>query len=132
MLLGMAILCISQPVILSSPLDAQVTCVFSGRCILPCQMKPHVGDEVIHWYHTKNPDSPVHSYYQGKDQLAYQDKKYKGRTSLFPDQIRLGNESLLLSDVKIQDEGRYKCYTSNKEGNDETFVNLKVEGMSYS
>ena len=129
----MAILCISQPVILSSSLDAQVTCVFSGHCILPCQMKPHVGGEVIHWYHTKNNESPVHSYYQGKEQLALQDPKYAGRTSLFLDQIPLGNESLLLADVKIQDEGKYKCYTSTKKGNDETtFVNLKVEGMSYS
>lgn len=109
--------------------DVQVNCIFSERCILPCSIEPNGGDEVIHWYNTNNKDNPVHSYYEKNNQLRYQDPKYKGRTSLFLDQIAPGNASLLLTDVKIQDEGRYKCYTSTTKGNDEKFVNLLIQAL---
>ncbi|XP_062377283.1 V-set domain-containing T-cell activation inhibitor 1-like isoform X2 [Sardina pilchardus] len=112
--------------------DTQVTCIISERCILPCSIEPHGGIEVIHWYHTKNSDNPVHSYYHGKDQLKLQDKAYSGRTSLFTDKISSGNVSLSLTGVKTQDEGRYKCYTSTKNGNDEQFVKVVVEGSFKS
>ncbi|XP_076146169.1 HERV-H LTR-associating protein 2 [Alosa pseudoharengus] len=108
--------------------NAQVTCVISERCMLPCTIEPHGGDVVIHWYHAKNNDNPVHSYYQGKDQPSYQDSRYRGRTSLFTDLISPGNASLSLTDVKIEDQGRYKCYTSTRKGNDEQFVEVEVEG----
>ncbi|XP_062377561.1 CD276 antigen isoform X2 [Sardina pilchardus] len=111
--------------------DAQVTCIISEHCILPCAME-HGDDVVIHWYHAKNNDNPVHSYYQGRDRLEYQDTKYSGRTYLFTDLISSGNASLSLTDVKIQDQGRYKCYTSTKKGNDEQFVNVEVEAALTS
>ncbi|XP_041922888.1 V-set domain-containing T-cell activation inhibitor 1 [Alosa sapidissima] len=108
--------------------NAQVTCVISKRCMLPCTIEPHGGDVVIHWYQAKNNDNPVHSYYLGKDQPLYQDSRYRGRTSLFTDLISPGNASLSLTDVKIEDQGRYKCYTSTTKGNDEQFVDVEVEG----
>ncbi|XP_048122435.1 uncharacterized protein hhla2b.2 isoform X2 [Alosa alosa] len=107
--------------------NAQVTCVISKRCMLPCTIEPHGGDVVIHWYQAKNNDNPVHSYYLGKDQPFYQDSRYRGRTSLFTDLISPGNASLSLTDVKIEDQGRYKCYTSTTKGNDEQFVKVEVE-----
>uniref|UniRef100_A0A3B4XBP5 Immunoglobulin V-set domain-containing protein n=1 Tax=Seriola lalandi dorsalis TaxID=1841481 RepID=A0A3B4XBP5_SERLL len=74
----------------------------------------------------KNPS--VHSFYYNTDQLAHQDQRYRGRTSLFKDQISRGNASLQLTGAKLQDQGRYKCYTSTLSGNQELFSNLKVEG----
>ena len=70
----------------------------------------------------------VHSYYGDQDQLADQDPLYKGRTSLFYDQISGGNASLHLTRVTLQDQGRYLCYTSTAEYNQETFVTLTVTG----
>uniref|UniRef100_A0A665UUX1 Ig-like domain-containing protein n=1 Tax=Echeneis naucrates TaxID=173247 RepID=A0A665UUX1_ECHNA len=77
----------------------------------------------IHW--TAN-GPVVHSFYTDQDQLAHQNQNYRGRTSLFKDQISRGNASLQLREVKVQDEGRYRCYTSTMRGNQEAFVELRV------
>uniref|UniRef100_A0A3B3X433 Ig-like domain-containing protein n=1 Tax=Poecilia mexicana TaxID=48701 RepID=A0A3B3X433_9TELE len=84
-------------------------------------------DPLIHWYQVSAGDLLVHSYYHSKDQLGQQNQNFKNRTSLILDQISRGNASLLLKQVKIQDEGRYKCYTSTSTGYKESFINLKTE-----
>ncbi|KAM4719036.1 uncharacterized protein FYW61_016590 [Anableps anableps] len=91
--------------------DAEVSCAFRKRCMLPCQFQ-YDYDPLIHWYKVSAGDPVVHSYYTGRDQLRYQDQNFKSRTSVFQDQISRGNASLLLKGVKIIDEGRYRCYTS--------------------
>lgn len=104
--------------------DANISCIISEDCILPCSFRP-TGPVVIHWYKQQ---IPVHSYYYNKDQFGLQNKHFSGRTSLFNSQIPHGNASLLLRRVKMQDKGRYKCYTSTRKGNQEIFVNLGVRG----
>uniref|UniRef100_A0A3P8Q2K0 HERV-H LTR-associating 2b, tandem duplicate 2 n=1 Tax=Astatotilapia calliptera TaxID=8154 RepID=A0A3P8Q2K0_ASTCA len=105
--------------------DTEVSCVFMERCVLPCSFK--IGNEiVIHWFKTPR-DLHVHSFYYSRDQLGNQDQYYRNRTSLFKDQISSGNASLQLTSVEVQDEGRYKCHTSTITGNQESFVNLKVD-----
>ncbi|CAL8319547.1 unnamed protein product [Boreogadus saida] len=47
-------------------------------------------------------------------------------TSLFNDQISGGNTSLRLARVNLQDQGRYLCYASTSQYNQETFVTLTV------
>ncbi|XP_053332058.1 HERV-H LTR-associating protein 2 [Clarias gariepinus] len=111
---------------ITSPLkDTQVTCLFHEDCILPCSFIP-TGGVVIHWYKQQ---IPVHSYYYNKDQFGLQNKHFSGRTFLFNLQIAQGNASLMLHKVKVQDRGRYKCYTSTRKGNQETFVNLGVKAL---
>ncbi|XP_037828996.1 CD276 antigen isoform X2 [Kryptolebias marmoratus] len=107
--------------------DPEVTCVFNSSCLLPCQFQ--VGsDPLIHWILMRGTANIyVHSYYENQDQLGNQDQLFKGRTSMFKDQISRGNASLLLRGVKVQDEGRYKCYTSTTGGNKESFISLKTE-----
>uniref|UniRef100_A0A3Q4H8F7 Immunoglobulin V-set domain-containing protein n=1 Tax=Neolamprologus brichardi TaxID=32507 RepID=A0A3Q4H8F7_NEOBR len=73
-------------------------------------------------------DLNVHSFYNNKDQLKLQSERFRGRTSLFNDQISAGIASLQLTKVEVQDEGRYKCYTSTDRGNQESFINLKIKG----
>lgn len=98
--------------------------------MLPCKFS--TGDEVvIHWIHL-NSKNQVHSYYYNKDQLELQSETFKGRTSLFNDQISRGNASLQLRGVKVQDEGKYQCYTSTISGNKELFIKLNVYGMKNS
>uniref|UniRef100_A0A667Y9H1 Ig-like domain-containing protein n=1 Tax=Myripristis murdjan TaxID=586833 RepID=A0A667Y9H1_9TELE len=106
--------------------EANVTCIIHDDCILPCSFRP-TGTVVIHWYKQQ---IPVHSYYYHKDQFGLQNKHFSGRTCLFNSQITAGNASLLLRRIKVQDKGRYKCYTSTRKGNHETFVNLEVKGQS--
>lgn len=106
--------------------DPQVKCQVFASCLLPCAFKPGQ-DEVIHWYHERNNDNPVHSYYQGQDRFTHQDKQYKGRTSLSPKEDIMGGEaSLTLKDVKTSDEGRYRCYTSTSNGRQDKYVVVQV------
>ncbi|XP_035981036.1 CD276 antigen-like [Fundulus heteroclitus] len=109
-----------------SEADTEVSCVFSESCMLPCQYQVD-SDPLIHWYHISDGESVVHSYYKDQDQLGFQVENFKNRTSLFQDQISRGNASLLLRGVKVQDEGKYKCYTSTTRGFQQSFVNLKAE-----
>uniref|UniRef100_A0A674D1G6 Ig-like domain-containing protein n=1 Tax=Salmo trutta TaxID=8032 RepID=A0A674D1G6_SALTR len=106
--------------------DIHVTCVFSEDCVLPCSFQ-HGSEEVIHWLQPEDKDLTVHSYYYNTDQLKQQSQPYRGRTALFNDQIPKGNASLLLRGITLQDQGRYKCYTSTLKGNKESFVNIAVE-----
>ncbi|XP_045900879.1 CD276 antigen-like isoform X1 [Micropterus dolomieu] len=106
--------------------DAEVSCVFMESCILPCSFQGGT-DAVIHWYHVTAGDTPVHSYYNNQDQLGYQGQHFRGRTSLFKDQISGGNGSLHLTWVEVQDQGRYKCFTSIIRGNKNSFINLQVD-----
>ncbi|KAK9527434.1 hypothetical protein VZT92_013997 [Zoarces viviparus] len=102
--------------------DAEVSCVFMESCILPCSFE---ADEylVIHWYQVKG-NIRVHSYYEEKD---HQSDSFSGRTSLFNDQISRGNASLRLKVVKVQDQGRYKCYTRTWTGAEASFIHLKID-----
>ncbi|KAK0132664.1 HERV-H LTR-associating protein 2 [Merluccius polli] len=102
--------------------STQVDCVFGGSCVLPCRFQSDI--IVLHWAQRNGKDVVhVHSYYYDQDQLKYQDPLYKGRTSLFPDQISGGNASLCLARVDLQDQGTYMCYT---RGNPDHFVTLTV------
>ncbi|KAI3354910.1 hypothetical protein L3Q82_004708 [Scortum barcoo] len=106
--------------------DADVFCVFGKSCILPCSFQGGT-DVVLHW--VKLDRGNVHSYYNNRDQLANQEQHLRGRTSLFKEQISRGNASLQLTEVEVQDQGRYKCFTSLVIGNKESFINLKVDAL---
>ncbi|CAB1349884.1 unnamed protein product [Coregonus sp. 'balchen'] len=106
--------------------DIHVTCLFSEDCVLACSFQP--GSElVIHWLKPEDKDLNVHSYYYSTDQLEQQSQRYRGRTALFNDQIPKGNASLLLRGLTLQDQGRYKCYTSTIKDHKESFINMAVE-----
>lgn len=92
-------------------------------CVLPCSFDP--GPEIIiHWLQG---DKTVHSYFRKANQLSHQDQRFKGRTSLFEDQISSGNVSLQLQKVELQDKGQYKCYTSTIKGNNQQYINVNVK-----
>ncbi|KAJ0032972.1 hypothetical protein NQD34_000079 [Periophthalmus magnuspinnatus] len=106
--------------------DTEVSCVLLESCVLPCSFDPGP-DPVIHW--TKDPDdidTLVHHYDHGQTQ--HQHQIFKGRTSLFEEELSTGNASLLLSGVKVQDEGRYKCFSNTfTTFNRVIYVTLRVE-----
>ncbi|KAM9332666.1 uncharacterized protein KZ484_017773 [Pholidichthys leucotaenia] len=113
--------------------DSGVFCVFNESCTVPCDFQ--VGDDIlIHWYKVEPGNQKqlnVHSYYYGQDQLDKQNQEFTGRTSLFKKEISEGNASLLLTGVRVQDEGRYKCYSSTKKEGGPLFINLKVDALIH-
>ena len=97
-------------------------------CVLPCSFKPGP-DVVIHWIQETMGNTYAHSYYRDQDQVTLQNQRFRGRTSLFKDQISRGNASLQLTGVKVQDQDKYKCYTSTETAALTSFIILEVEGM---
>ena len=98
--------------------------IFSGKClvvktsvgedaVLPCSIThPGVddGDLAVHWTRADLPsDQYVHYWWAGHMNAENQSPSYKGRTSLFKDEVKKGNMSLKLSRVKSSDEGNYTC-----------------------
>ncbi|XP_050924364.1 immunoglobulin superfamily member 10 isoform X4 [Lates calcarifer] len=106
--------------------DTEVSCVFMESCILPCSFQSGA-DPVIHWIQETAGNPYVHSYYSNQDQLGLQDQYFRGRTSLFKDQISRGNASLQLTGVEVQDEDIYKCHTSTNRGSEDSLINLRVD-----
>ena len=111
--------------------DVPVVCEFSETCVLPCSFQAGE-DLVLHWMFGPggDPTQTAHSYYSDSNQLNLQDPWFKNRTSLFDEQLSHGNASLQLTEVKVQDQGRYKCYTSITKGTLEHFIKLTVEGTT--
>ncbi|XP_034153693.2 CD276 antigen-like [Pangasianodon hypophthalmus] len=103
--------------------DVRVTCVFTSDCVLPCKSMYH---DIIKWY-KDGTENAVHTFNNNKDHLEYQDAAFRGRTSLFTDQISQGNVSLLLRMVRVEDEGIYTCHTSSSFEDLEIIVWLDVK-----
>ncbi|XP_061777318.1 uncharacterized protein LOC133569153 isoform X2 [Nerophis ophidion] len=106
--------------------DKDVWCRLNESCLLQANFT--VGQvEVIHWQKKLKEDIYAHSYYNSADQLLFQDKQFKNRTSLFKEHIKDGNSTLLLKKVVVADEGRYMCYVRTISEKKESFINLHVE-----
>uniref|UniRef100_A0A8C5GE62 Ig-like domain-containing protein n=1 Tax=Gouania willdenowi TaxID=441366 RepID=A0A8C5GE62_GOUWI len=71
---------------LSGFTEINVCCVYGSNCTLSC------------------------------NQLDHQDPSFNGRTSLVEDQVTGRKTALMLKKVKVQDEGKYKCFVSNHDG----------------
>uniref|UniRef100_A0A8C7CVI6 Ig-like domain-containing protein n=1 Tax=Oncorhynchus kisutch TaxID=8019 RepID=A0A8C7CVI6_ONCKI len=69
-------------------------------------------DEIT-WSENSQPDlkpKEVHLYRDEKDDLVLQNPVFRGRTSLFKEELENGNTSLKLTRVKLSDAGNYTCY----------------------
>lgn len=93
---------------------------------LPCHLEPavDVAAKTLEWTRSNLNPRFVHVWRAGQDLVNVKNPSYKGRTSLFIDELKHGNISLKLSKVKPSDEGRYKCYFP--EINKDSFVELVV------
>uniref|UniRef100_A0A8C3B2F8 Ig-like domain-containing protein n=1 Tax=Cyclopterus lumpus TaxID=8103 RepID=A0A8C3B2F8_CYCLU len=103
-----------------------VDCVLGGSCILPCSFPPG-GEVVLYWIQVATGNT-IHYFYNNQDQVELQDQHFRGRTSLFKDQISRGNASLRLTGVQIQDQGRYRCYTRSPAAQRGSTLNLRSPG----
>lgn len=92
-----------QPVVALHGRDVTLDCSFISSSSF------NLSDLTVFWQLTDTKRS-VHSYREGRDQLADQAERFANRTSLFPDRLGSGNASLLLSRVVVADEGSYTCF----------------------
>ncbi|XP_060943410.1 uncharacterized protein LOC133020730 isoform X2 [Limanda limanda] len=106
--------------------DVEVSCVLEESCILPCSFQPGRGP-VIYWMQVEPGNTRVHSYYSDRDQFVHQGERFRGRTSMFTDQISSGNASLRLTGLQLQDQGRYECYITITGVTEESIINLRAD-----
>ncbi|XP_077071286.1 V-set domain-containing T-cell activation inhibitor 1 isoform X2 [Siphateles boraxobius] len=72
----------------------------------------------------------VYEYKNKAAQLQGQNKQFKNRAQLFSDVISTGNASLLLRNVKMEDEGVYRVTVNAPRVSGTTSVNLRVAAFT--
>uniref|UniRef100_A0A673W7V8 Ig-like domain-containing protein n=1 Tax=Salmo trutta TaxID=8032 RepID=A0A673W7V8_SALTR len=101
----------SSEVQVVGPAD-RVVAVAGDDVILPCSLKPSVNaeDMTVEWTRLSLKAENVHLYRQDRDSNEDQFPSYKGRTSLFNEELKKGNVSLKLTRVTLSDAGSYRCF----------------------
>ncbi|XP_060730889.1 butyrophilin subfamily 1 member A1-like [Tachysurus vachellii] len=96
--------------------EAPLVAVAGEDLVLPCFIKPNTSavDMTVEWFKLDVKDSLVHLYRDHQDRNEDQVQSYRGRTSLFKEELQKGNTSLRLSALRVSDEGEYKCLVEDK------------------
>ncbi|XP_045564400.1 butyrophilin subfamily 2 member A1 isoform X7 [Salmo salar] len=112
-----------------------IVAVAGDDIILPCYIKPTISaeDMRVDWFRINIPDPQsnirVHLYQDGRDKYHDQVLSYRGRTSLFKEELKKGNTSLKLTRVQGTDDGRYKCLVESKTHYDDATVQVNVRAI---
>ncbi|XP_043936240.1 CD276 antigen-like isoform X2 [Protopterus annectens] len=106
---------------------------YNHDVILPYSYKPGTDFQklVVTWQRKlKGSDLVVHSYYYGRNQLERQHVSYLNRTQLFLEKLHLGNASLKLKRIQLDDAGEYICSVNTDTESFYSTVELHV-GATY-
>ncbi|XP_055777811.1 butyrophilin subfamily 2 member A2-like isoform X2 [Salvelinus fontinalis] len=112
-----------------------IVAVAGDDIILPCSIKPSITaeDMRVDWFRINLPDTQsnirVHLYQDGRDKYPDQILSYRGRTSLFKEELKNGNTSLKLTRVQGTDDGRYKCLVQSKTHYDDATIQVYVRAI---
>ncbi|XP_076120281.1 uncharacterized protein LOC143100741 isoform X2 [Alosa pseudoharengus] len=100
--------------------------VVGDDLILPCYLKNNVSavDMEVQWI--IHGVKMVHQYRRHMDITEKQLQAYRGRTSLFREELQRGNISLKLRSVRVSDTNTYKCYIKTVEGTDEASFEVQI------
>uniref|UniRef100_A0A8C4SRC2 Ig-like domain-containing protein n=1 Tax=Erpetoichthys calabaricus TaxID=27687 RepID=A0A8C4SRC2_ERPCA len=98
---------------------------------LPASMSPALNAQGFDVRWTRNDFfKPVLLYQNSEIITKNQIEAYKGRTSLFTEELVNGNVSLRLQDVRVSDDGLYKCFVYSGQWEEDAHFTLNVEGNS--
>ncbi|KAM9400657.1 myelin-oligodendrocyte glycoprotein-like, partial [Salvelinus alpinus] len=123
---------VSSEVQVVGPAD-KVVALAGDDVILPCSLKPSVNAEgmIVEWTELNQKAANVHLYRDRRDSYEGQLPSYKGRTSMFKEELKNGNVSLKLTRVTLSDAGRYRCFLPKLNSQvKETTVQLFVGAVS--
>ncbi|KAG9262124.1 hypothetical protein AMEX_G23845 [Astyanax mexicanus] len=111
----------------NSPLVAET----GEELVLPCSPQSSISavDMTVKWIRPDRSDKLVHLYEGYEERNEKQIKSYRGRTSLFKEDLKNGNASLKLSALQPSDEGSYQCYIEYGQMYDDVtmYVEVKVK-----
>ncbi|XP_033970126.1 trichohyalin-like [Trematomus bernacchii] len=102
--------CRGQSQLIGSP--QPIVANLGGDIILPCYLVPaiNVADLTLEWTRPDMDPRFVHVMRLGHELVDKKHKLFKGRTSMFTDELKNGNISLKLSNVQLSDQGKYRCF----------------------
>ncbi|XP_029112264.1 butyrophilin subfamily 1 member A1-like [Scleropages formosus] len=108
-----------------------VVAVAGEDVVLPCYLKPNISAVDLHveWFRVQINNPIVHLYWDHEDRNENQLPSYRGRTSLFPEELKKGNTSLKLYDVRSSDDGPYKCFVQSHEWQEDFWINLHIKAV---
>ncbi|XP_053537921.1 myelin-oligodendrocyte glycoprotein isoform X1 [Ictalurus punctatus] len=110
--------------------EAPLVAIAGEDLVLPCFIKPNTSavHMRVEWFRLDLEDSLVHLYKDHEDRDEKQAESYRGRTSLFKQELQKGNASLKLSALRVSDEGEYKCLVEEENSwYDDITVHVTVE-----
>ncbi|XP_060731476.1 butyrophilin subfamily 1 member A1-like, partial [Tachysurus vachellii] len=109
--------------------EASLVAVAGEDLVLPCFIKPSKSavDMTVEWMRIEEVASLVHLHKNHEDRNEDQVQSYRGRTSLFKEELQKGNASLKLSALQLADEGKYKCLIEDKPWYDDITLHVIVE-----
>ncbi|XP_037770838.1 butyrophilin subfamily 1 member A1 isoform X1 [Chelonia mydas] len=110
--------------------DHPITASLGGEAILPCHLFPRISAEnmELRWFRSQF-SAAVHLYRDGQDQYGEQMREYRGRTELLKDDITSGSVSLRIRDIRLSDEGQYKCFFQSSVSYEAAILELQVAGL---
>ncbi|KAI1888626.1 hypothetical protein AGOR_G00187090 [Albula goreensis] len=112
---------------------APVVAVAGEDVVLPCYLKPNISaeDMSVEWTRTHATDTLVHLYQEREIRNDNQNPSYRGRTALFPEELKRGNISLRLSSVRVSDEGEYTCLVQETDLYKDASIPLQVRAELF-
>ncbi|KAA0706248.1 hypothetical protein E1301_Tti016257 [Triplophysa tibetana] len=120
------LLMISNGFIVKGPSDPLVV-PLGGSAVLPCSVdKPLPADTLkVVWIRTDS-NTLVHVFQSGESVSEAQYKDFHNRADFFSENIQHGNYSLLLSNVRVEDKGFYRCKVYSDVDSEEALVEIKA------
>ncbi|KAM9717566.1 uncharacterized protein ACNS7B_021210 [Menidia menidia] len=110
LLLGWMRPCAAQSAVVGPP--APLVAPLGGEVVLPCSLQPAVDvyGLTVEWARPDLRPKYVSVWRDGEELQANENPAFSGRKSLFTEELRRGNISLKLSDLRPSDQGSYRCY----------------------
>ncbi|XP_062866051.1 butyrophilin-like protein 2 [Trichomycterus rosablanca] len=111
--------------------DVPLYAVTGSDLVLPCFIEPKTSavDMRVEWFRPDTKNLLVHLYKDHTVINSGQIPSYIGRTTLSDKKLEKGDASLLLANVQVSDEGKYKCYIAAETWYDDFTVQVKVEAV---
>ncbi|XP_030286035.1 myelin-oligodendrocyte glycoprotein-like [Sparus aurata] len=126
MFLALLFTCMNPTVLLAAETQLigshqPIVALVGDDVLLPCHLEPplDVTTLSVEW---RRGSALVHVYRSRGDDPVSQDQNFKGRTSLFQDEMTRGNISLKLTDITEQDAGNYTCSVPKLQRSSVTLV----------
>ncbi|XP_031647532.1 butyrophilin subfamily 1 member A1-like isoform X3 [Oncorhynchus kisutch] len=115
----------------SDTVGQPIVALVGDDVILPCTLRHTVSAvyQSVEWQRPDLKPKEVHLYRDEKDDLVLQNPVFRGRTSLFKEELENGNTSLKLIRVKLSDAGNYTCYIPLLN-HQKTIIQLHVGAVS--